>query len=151
MLVIPSMRIELTTLGLLDPRSNQLSYEGTWLEFKTYLRYPLLHHCTAITTTATRRAWLTNQPNQTVFSSGQTLGLKLGCHFGLGWQDLTTHIRQECRVKMITPWFVHTDTGTHTGTNMGYITANHTTAVYGIVSADFWDSIPLMLMMVFTE
>ena len=25
---IPSMRIELTTLGLLDPRSNQLSYEG---------------------------------------------------------------------------------------------------------------------------
>ena len=26
---IPSMRVELTTLGLLDPRSNQLSYEGT--------------------------------------------------------------------------------------------------------------------------
>jgi hypothetical protein len=25
---LPSMRIELTTLGLLDPRSNQLSYEG---------------------------------------------------------------------------------------------------------------------------
>eukprot|EP00984_Skeletonema_dohrnii_P014669 scaffold6188_cov118-Skeletonema_dohrnii-CCMP3373.AAC.2 len=25
---VPSMRIELTTLGLLDPRSNQLSYEG---------------------------------------------------------------------------------------------------------------------------
>ena len=25
---IPSVRIELTTLGLLDPRSNQLSYEG---------------------------------------------------------------------------------------------------------------------------
>ena len=27
-LFIPSMRVELTTLGLLDPRSNQLSYEG---------------------------------------------------------------------------------------------------------------------------
>ena len=26
--MLPSMRIELTTLGLLDPRSNQLSYEG---------------------------------------------------------------------------------------------------------------------------
>ena len=26
--ILPSMRIELTTLGLLDPRSNQLSYEG---------------------------------------------------------------------------------------------------------------------------
>ncbi len=26
--VLPSMRIKLTTLGLLDPRSNQLSYEG---------------------------------------------------------------------------------------------------------------------------
>ena len=25
---LPSVRIELTTLGLLDPRSNQLSYEG---------------------------------------------------------------------------------------------------------------------------
>ncbi|EJK50080.1 hypothetical protein THAOC_30986, partial [Thalassiosira oceanica] len=28
---LPSMRIELTTLGLLDPRSNQLSYEGDLL------------------------------------------------------------------------------------------------------------------------
>lgn len=28
MIKLPSMRIELTTLGLLDPRSNQLSYEG---------------------------------------------------------------------------------------------------------------------------
>ena len=27
---IPSVRIELTTLGLLDPRSNQLSYEGVF-------------------------------------------------------------------------------------------------------------------------
>ena len=29
---VPSMRIELTTLGLLDPRSNQLSYEGAQIE-----------------------------------------------------------------------------------------------------------------------
>ena len=28
---VPSVRIELTTLGLLDPRSNQLSYEGIFL------------------------------------------------------------------------------------------------------------------------
>ena len=28
---VPSVRIELTTLGLLDPRSNQLSYEGIYL------------------------------------------------------------------------------------------------------------------------
>ena len=30
--MIPSVRIELTTLGLLDPRSNQLSYEGESVE-----------------------------------------------------------------------------------------------------------------------
>jgi hypothetical protein len=35
---VPSMRIELTTLGLLDPRSNQLSYEGL---LKTEVRVDL--------------------------------------------------------------------------------------------------------------
>ena len=38
--VVPSMRIELTTLGLLDPRSNQLSYEG--LVLLSYRFYSVL-------------------------------------------------------------------------------------------------------------
>ena len=39
---VPSMRIELTTLGLLDPRSNQLSYEGTWIN-RDKLKYMFLN------------------------------------------------------------------------------------------------------------
>ena len=37
--ILPSVGIEPTTLGLLDPRSNQLSYEG-----KSYLTYNLSHN-----------------------------------------------------------------------------------------------------------
>ena len=41
---LPSVGIEPTTLGLLDPRSNQLSYEGTqWPFFGHATRRPMTH------------------------------------------------------------------------------------------------------------
>ena len=43
-LCVPSVGIEPTTLGLLDPRSNQLSYEGTqWPFFGHATRRPMTH------------------------------------------------------------------------------------------------------------
>ena len=50
--ILPSMRIELTTLGLLDPRSNQLSYEGFKIAnyYYIYIFFFIIHINITITT-----------------------------------------------------------------------------------------------------